>query len=436
MSAELCPDLLELRPDLLVVGAGPAGLSAALAAAQGGVSVLLADLNPGGPGGQIWRGARPDGVGESGRLLREVRTHPGITPLYGAHLVLAEGSGHGRVLQFSTPGGAVRVRPGRVIVATGATERFLPFPGWTLPGVVGAGGLQAMVKGGLEVRGARVVVAGSGPLLLAAAAGLRAEGARVLAVAEQAGLGGLAGFALAAAHSGGKVGEAARLAWALRGVPYHLGTSPLRATGSGRLERVTLRGPFGERTLACDWLAVGFGLVPDTRAAALLGCELGPGGAVRVGPWQDTSVPGVYAAGELTGVGGADKARLEGFVAGCAASGQAERLRDAPAELHQARAFQVALERGFALRPGLRALPSPDTIVCRCEDVTHAQLRSCASWTEAKLQTRCGMGPCQGVVCGPATETLYGWHSPGIRPPLSPIPLSELLSEPTQRSMP
>ena len=245
MSAELWPDLLELRPDLLVVGAGPAGLSAALAAAQGGVSVLLADLNPG-PGGQIWRGARPDGVGESGRLLREVRAHPGITPLYGAHMVLAEGSGRGRVLQFSTPGGEVRVRPGRVIVATGATERFLPFPGWTLPGVVGAGGLQAMVKGGLEVRGARVVVAGSGPLLLAVAAGLRAKGARVLAVAEQAGLWGLAGFALAAARSGGKAGEAGRLAWALRGVPYRPGTTPLRATGSGRLERVTLQGPFGE----------------------------------------------------------------------------------------------------------------------------------------------------------------------------------------------
>ena len=425
----------ELRPDLLVVGAGPAGLSAALAAAQGGVSVLLADLNPG-PGGQIWRGDKSDGAGESGRLLREVRSHPGITALQGAHLVLAEGSVRRRVLQFSTPGGAVRVRPGRVVLATGAAERFLPFPGWTLPGVVGAGGLQARVKGGLEIRGARVVVAGSGPLLLAVVAGLRRQGARVLMVAEQAGLGRLAGFALAATRSGGKAGEAGRLAWALRGVPYWPGTSPLRAEGSGRLEHVTLSGPFGERTLACDWLAVGWGLVPDTRAARLLGCELGPGGAVRVGPWQDTSVPGVYAAGELTGVGGVDKARLEGFVAGCAATGQAERLRDAPALLHQARAFQAALERGFALRPGLRALPSPDTIVCRCEDVTHAQLRGCASWTEAKLHTRCGMGPCQGAVCGPATETLYGWHSPGVRPPLSPIPLSELLSEPIQRSMP
>ncbi len=435
MSADLYPeDMLDLRPDLLVIGAGPAGLSAALAAAQGGVSVLLADLNPG-PGGQIWRAAKPDGAGESGRLLRDVAAHPGITALNGAQLVLAEGSGRGRVLQFSTSGGAVRARPARVILATGATERFLPFPGWTLPGVVGAGGLQAMVKGGLSVQGARVVVAGSGPLLLAVAAGLRAKGARVLTVAEQASLGQLAGFALAA-RTGGKAGEAARLAWALRGVAYRPGTYPLRAEGAGRLERVTLSGPVGERTLACDWLAVGFGLVPDTRAARLLGCELGPGGSVRVGPWQDTSVPGVYAAGELTGVGGVDKARLEGHVAGCAASGQIERLKDAPAQLRQARAFQAALERGFALRPELRSLPSPGTVVCRCEDVTHGQLRGCASWTEAKLHTRCGMGTCQGAVCGPATETLYGWHSPGVRPPLSPLPISELLSEPFQRSTP
>lgn len=422
-----------LTPDVLVIGAGPAGLTAALTAAQGGASVLLADLNPG-PGGQIWRGLKAGQGGEAGDLLRQVQAQPKVQTLYGAELKLVETvQGRNRperVAQFGTPGGARRVQARTVILATGSSERFLPFPGWTLPGVVGAGGLQAMVKGGLDVKGARVVVAGSGPLLLAVAAGLRAKGAKVVAVAEQAGLGSLAAFGLAAARSGGKAGEAAELAWALRGVPYLPGTFPVRAEGERQLERVTLRTGRAEFGLRCDWLAAGFGLVPDTRAAALFGCALGSGGEVQVSVWGATSVPGVYAAGELTGVGGADKARLEGFVAACAATGQVERLHDAPRQAESVRSFQAALGRSFALRPQLARLAAPATIVCRCEDVPHAALQGCHSWTEAKLHTRCGMGPCQGRICGPATETLYGWRFSGVRPPLSPLSIADLLSEP------
>ncbi|XLE16198.1 FAD-dependent oxidoreductase (plasmid) [Deinococcus altitudinis] len=438
-----------LTPDILVIGAGPAGLTAALTAAQGGASVLLADLNPG-PGGQLWRGLKADlppaarpGIGRSGtaqapvqvpsgELLAQVLAQPGVRTLYGAQLVLVEQTLQGRVAQFSTPQGACRVLAYKVILATGSSERFLPFPGWTLPGVVGAGGLQAMVKGGLNVRGARVVVAGSGPLLLAVAAGLVDHGARVLAVAEQAGLPALAAFAAAASrsgeHFGGKAGEAAELAWKLRGVPYLPATSPVRAEGKEeQLERVVLRTGKAQFGLRCDWLAAGFGLVPDTRAAALFGCALTQTGEVKVSAWQATSVQGVYAAGELTGVGGADKARLEGFVAACAVTGQVGRLREVPRQAARSRAFQLALSRSFALRPHLAGLAAADTLVCRCEDVPHGALQGCSSWTEAKLHTRCGMGPCQGRVCGPATETLYGWTFTGVRPPLAPLPLSELL---------
>ncbi len=418
--------MITLTTDLLVIGAGPAGLSAALAAAQGGAAVLLADLSPG-PGGQIWRGATADDGGEQGALLRDVQRQPNITALYGAQVALTERGPQGsRVVQFSTQQGPRRVLAHKIILASGATERFLPFPGWTLPGVVGAGGLQAMVKSGLDVRGARVLVAGSGPLLLAVAAGLRAAGAEVVGVAEQASPTQLLGFGLAAQRSG-KVGEAAKLLWALRGVPYWPATYPLRASGDERLERVELGG-LTRRTLECDWLAAGFGLVPDTRLAALFGCELS-GGAVRVGAWQNTSQPGVYAAGELTGIGGVDKARLEGFLAGCAATGQFERLRDLPQQMERSRRFQASLGRHFALRPALRTLPAADTLICRCEDVPHAALQSCTSWTEAKLQTRCGMGTCQGRVCGPAAETLYGWTFTGVRPPLLPLPLADLLGE-------
>lgn len=413
--------------DIAVIGAGPAGLTAALHAARSGADILVIDAQPG-RGGQIWRGAQADRPGPASDLLRALDACPNVRWQGQTEVAWAEDSDD-RGLILSSPEGLSRQPARRVILATGAVERFLPFPGWTLPGVVGAGALQAMVKSGLEVRGQRLVVAGSGPLLLAVAAGLRKAGAVVLGVAEQASMGSAARFGLAAARLGGKANEAAGLAWALRGVPYWPDTYPLRAQGTDRLESVTLRRAGRDVTLDCDWLAAGFGLVPETRVAALLGCALTDSGAVRVDAWGRTSVPGVYAAGEVTGVGGVDMARHEGMVSGCAATGQIERLGGAAAASAQHRAFQIALDTAFTLRPELKILPAPDTIVCRCEDVTHATLRGQHSWTEAKLKTRCGMGTCQGRVCGPATETLYGWRFSGVRPPLVPLPLADLLAD-------
>ena len=419
----------------VVVGAGPAGLMSALTAAQGGLGVLLLDAQPA-PGGQIWRGAAANQKGAAGDLLRDVATHPGITVLGGAEVIAAEAGGRMHTVTVTSAAGLRQIHAERVILATGATERFVPFDGWTLPGVVGAGGLQAMSKGGLDVRGRRVVVAGSGPLLLAVAAGLRHKGARVLAVAEQAGLPAVAAFGVAAARLPGKSREALALAAGLLGVPYWTDCAVVRASGQQQLQSVTLRRGRREVTLACDFLAVGFGLVPDTRVAALLGCPLDSAGAVRVDAWQATGVPGVYAAGEVCGIGGVDGALLEGFVAGCAAGGQIERLHDAPRRAGLQRRFQTTLERSFALRPAQLPTPSPQTIVCRCEDVQHGELRGFTDWTAAKLQTRCGMGACQGRVCGPATETLYGWRFEGVRAPLVPLPLAQLLDEPTTLSPP
>ncbi|THF88759.1 FAD-dependent oxidoreductase [Deinococcus sp. KSM4-11] len=420
---------VEAHTDIAVVGAGPAGLSAALNAARSGQTVTLIDAQPG-RGGQIWRGAKVDTPHPAATLLHALDACPNVRWPGQTEIAWVEASGDDRTLILHGPDGLTRLHTGRVILATGAVERFLPFPGWTLPGVTGAGALQAMVKAGLDVRGARVVVAGSGPLLLAVAAGLRQAGARVLGIAEQAPLASAARFGLAAARLGGKARESAGLAWALRGVGYWPGTYPVLAEGNGTLERVTLRRAGRNTTLDCEWLAVGFGLVPETRVAALLGCALTDSGAVQVDAWGQTSVRGVYAAGEITGVGGVDKALHEGTVAGCAASGQIERLRDAAATSARHSAFQAALDRAFTLRPELRELPAPHTVICRCEDVTHAQLRTQAGWTDAKLQTRCGMGACQGRVCGPATEALYGWRFSGVRPPLTPLPISDLLTPP------
>ena len=412
--------MTDLTPDLLVLGAGPAGLAAAHAAAQGGARVLLLDSNPA-PGGQIWRGAKANDSGEAGTLLRHVQAQPLIEVRSGCTLAYAQRLAAGWRLVCSGPAGSFAVQPGRIILATGASEIFIPFPGWTLPGVVGAGGLQAMVKSGLDIAGQRVVLAGSGPLLLAVAATLRQRGAQVLALAEQTSLAHLARFGLAA----GKPSQAAGLLWQLRGIPVWADTYPLRAGGSGRLEAVTLRRSGREVTLKCDWLATGFGLRPDLRPAQLLGCAA-VNGAVQVESWQQTSQAGVYAAGEVTGIGGVEKALAEGHWAGCAATGQVERLRGrTPAD--QFGPFVRSLSQHFALRPELRDLPDPQTIICRCEDVRHADLQRFSSWTQAKLQSRCGMGACQGRVCGVAASVLYGWDSLSMRPPLLPTPIATFL---------
>lgn len=410
----------DLTPDVLVLGAGPAGLAAARAAAQGGAGVLLLDSNPA-PGGQIWRGATAGDATQAGRLIREVRTHPRIEVRSGCTLAFAERLAGRWRLVVSGPHGAFGVQPQRLILATGATEVFVPFPGWTLPGVVGAGGLQAMVKSGLNIAGQRVVLAGSGPLLLAVAATLRQRGAKVLAVAEQTPLPQLARFGLAA----GKPAQAAGLLWQLRGVPVWADTYPVKASGTDRLEAVTLQRAGRQVTLKCDWLATGFGLRPDLRAAHLLGCAT-ENGAVQVDSWQQTSLPGVYAAGEITGIGGVEKALAEGHWAGCAASGQAERLRGTTPGTAFA-PFVRSLARRFTPRPELRHLPDPQTVVCRCEDVRHGDLQRCTSWTQAKLQTRCGMGACQGRVCGAAASVLYGWDSLSSRPPLFPTSIATFL---------
>lgn len=411
----------ELGYDVLVVGAGPAGLAAASAAAEHGARVGVIDDNAT-AGGQIWRQER-------GRL-RSPALQAWLTRAEVAGVELHPGAavtqiGDGEVW-CNDPGGATtRLEYARLVLATGARELFLPFPGWTLPGVTGAGGLQALAKGGWPVSGRRVVVAGSGPLLLAVAAHLRGAGAEIAMIAEQAPAPALAAFAARLPRSPSKLVQALRLQ--LRLLPRRVRTStwPLRAEGDDRLEAVVLRRGDAERRVACDLLACGFGLVPDTVVAAHLGCAL-DGDRVSVDAAQQTSVEGIYAAGELTGIGGVDLAVAEGLVAGLAAAA----VTVPPGILRRRereQRFAAALERAFRLRPELAHLPRPDTIVCRCEDVTWAQLQACAEARDAKLKARCGMGPCQGRVCGPALRFLRGWGHDSVRPPLFPVPASALV---------
>ena len=170
-------------------------------------------------------------------------------------------------------------------------------------------------------------------------------------------------------------------------------------------------------------LACGFQLVPNTELAVLLGCALRDS-YIEVDDEQRTSIGNVFAAGEPTGIAGMESALLTGTMAGLAAAGKLEEAKALLPRRQKFERFAVRLKTAFALRPEVFALAQPDTIVCRCEDVTYEALKGYEDWNDAKRQTRCGMGPCQGRVCGPATEALFGWPASSVRPPLFPVPLS------------
>ncbi|HSN79778.1 MAG TPA: FAD/NAD(P)-binding oxidoreductase [Rhodoferax sp.] len=412
--------------DLLIIGAGPAGLAAALAAAPSGARIIVIDDNIA-PGGQIWRDGPAAVLPTQALRLREavarcanvqVRCGTRVISVIGTNALLLEDAERGWTQHFD-----------KLILCTGARELLLPFPGWTLPGVTGAGGLQALIKAGLPVRGERIVIAGSGPLLLAAAATARKAGARVLRVAEQASLGHVATFAAQLRRWPSKALQALTLA----DPSYRAGTQLVAAQGQQQVESVQLHQAGRTSSIACERVASGFGLVPNTQLGQLLGCALSPsnGGpqALKVDALQATSVPGIFAAGECTGFGGAERALVQGKIAGLAAINETRAAKAFWPERDRWEAFAGLLNHHFALDPALRQMPRADTLVCRCEDVTHASLSGCGGWTDAKLHSRCGMGACQGRVCGAAAQFLYGWTPPVPRPPLSPARISTLIGD-------
>jgi NADPH-dependent 2,4-dienoyl-CoA reductase/sulfur reductase-like enzyme len=417
----------------LVIGGGPAGIAAATAAAENGKSVALLDDNRR-PGGQIWRehsvahaGAASRNPQKSAALERLQRA--GVRQLLGYTVFNASASSYIEATHESgTALGVVQVSYSQLIMATGARERFLPFPGWTLPGVFGAGGLQALVRSGYPIAGKRVVVAGTGPLLLAVAAHLVEEGAIVSAVLEQAPMSKLASFAASLWRKPAKLMQGAGHRTTLRSATYRTGSWVSEAIAAAEGSTLSaVRVTDGKRTWTerCDLLASGYHLVPNTELAELLGCTF-RGGYVEVDAQQRTSVQNVFCAGEPTGIAGLDAALIQGEIAGlaCAGVNTDHLVRGADRE----RAFGVRLEQAFALRDELRKPPGPSTIICRCEDATLADVQKHSGWSDAKLQTRCGMGPCQGRVCGPAIEFLLGWKPASVRQPIFPVPLSALSS--------
>lgn len=457
--------------DLAVIGAGPAGLAAAVTAADLGLSCALLDAAER-PGGQYYRHPAPEsGAARPGRLHHGWRTFTRLTARLDAHLAAGrvrllgghhiwaaeragEAAGAWRLHATAGPPdarAAVLVRAAAVLLATGAYERQLPFPGWTLPGVVTAGGAQAMLKAGLVLPGRRVVVAGSGPLLLAVAASLVTAGAAVPALVEAGDYLGYLRGAGVLARVPAKGAEGVRHGATLlrHGVRPRLRSAVVEVHGGDRVTGVTLARldrdwrpvPGTERRIACDAVAVGHGLTPQIELATELGAVTRPtpDGAVAlvVDAGQRTSVPGLWAAGEVCGVGGADLALLEGesaarSVAGLPGRAGPRRRRE------RLRAFAALMAAAHRPGPGWTQWLRPDTEVCRCEEVPVARIREAVDELGAgdartvKLLTRAGMGWCQGRMCGPAVARLSGdpQARPDSRPLACPVPLSQLAAGP------
>jgi D-hydroxyproline dehydrogenase subunit alpha len=409
------------RFEVLVIGGGPAGMAAAVRARECGARVGIVDDNAT-CGGQIWRRAWDDAQNQEAGRWSELLRSADIVKLYGNRVfdqpeggvLLAEGAEKRCELRYKS-----------LVLATGARERFLPFPGWTLPNVMGAGGLQAMVKSGLPIRGKRVVVAGTGPLLVAVAAYLRKQGAEIPIICEQASWSSLARFGVGMLSYPGKIPQALQLKNELADVSFVANSWPLAAHGGQSLESVTISRSGKAEVTPCDYLACGFHLVPNVELQLLSGCKISAG-YVEVDDFQQTSVQGIFCAGEPTGIGGMELALVEGQIAGLAAAGETAKARHLFGKRRKARRFERLLDRTFRLRPELKDLSSAETIVCRCEDVPYSRLREHPSWRVAKLQTRCGMGPCQGRVCGPATQFLFQWNPDSVRPPVFPVCVESL----------
>jgi len=407
------------RADIAILGAGPAGLAAAVAAHRAGARVTLLD-GAARVGGQYWR--HRDGDNGAGHHLWSTLHRLRETPLDfrpGHAIWHVERTDDGFTIH--TAAGEVLSRT--VIVATGAYDRQLPFPGWTLPGVFTAGGAQALLKGHGVVVGERVVVTGTGPFLLPVAAGLAEAGARVLGVFEAGSPLGFARHPAAVARNLGKLTEGAAYLKTLRRhrVPFRPRRTVVAAHGDDRVRAVTVATlddtwrVVAEQRIECDAVAVGYGFTPQLEIPLQLGCDthLDVDGSLvaTADDRQRASVPGVYLAGEVCGVGGAQLSLVEGELAGRHAAGAAldKRLVRRRTTL---RAFAVAMHRTYPVRPGWQSWLADDTLVCRCEEVPVREIqRSIVDFgaTEprtVKLLARPGMGLCQGRVCGYATACL------------------------------
>ena len=435
--------------DVLVVGAGPAGLSAAIVAAEHGATVVVLDERDS-TGGQYLKPlatshshAAPDRQFRQGAALRAQAEAAGVVFAFGATVWGAFAPDEVAAL---VAGENTIFRPRRLILAAGAHERPVPIPGWTLPGVMTTGCLQTLARANRVSPGQRVVIAGNGPLNLQLACELIEGGVQVAAVLEAAPKPGFRAWRETlrlAASAPDLAWDGARYLLTMKraGVKLIWGARPLGAEGEGQFRALRASIPGGEIRIEADALALNLGFQPETGLARALGCahRFVDSGLGRLETLTDadgrTSLPSVFAVGDGAQIGGARIALARGRLAGLAA---ARDLRGEVAEdgatrraLERAIAFQEALWRFFAV-PEFDATAIADTtLVCRCEEVTAGEIRAAQSGGAGspgaiKKATRAGMGRCQGRMCAGTVARLSGaaaetdWAAP--RAPLKPVP--------------
>jgi NADPH-dependent 2,4-dienoyl-CoA reductase/sulfur reductase-like enzyme len=475
--------LAEAHPspiDLLVIGAGPAGARAALRAQACGLDVLLVDENSD-AGGQVWRplppgftraaGVRPSAEAVQGDALREELSRSGIRCLFG-HKVWNVGSS--LRTDLIGPKGVTSWQPRALLVATGTTERVVPFAGWTLPGVIGLAAATILLKSQNMLPGRRTVVAGSGPLLLAVASGILKAGGEVAAVLDLASRADWLQTLPSLAGRPDLLWQGVQWKALLRKtrvpVLYRHGIASVEALGDGfciHAQQVDMTGaPVAHAApvaFEAGAVAVGHGLVPGTDVTRLLRArhryEAARGGWIAETDAQGrTSVAGLYVAGDGAGIAGAAAAGAHGELAAVACAHDLGRLtaeahareRDRLlAQWHKPARFGRAMAGLMALREGAVASIAPDTVVCRCEDVTRAEIDAAArdgarDMNQLKAWTRCGMGPCQGRTCGDVAGALLAAHvgsreAVGCftgRAPLRPVSLAEVAGDYTYADIP
>jgi D-hydroxyproline dehydrogenase subunit alpha len=464
--------------ELAVIGAGPAGMEAAIVAAEAGAKVVVVD-NYLKAGGQYFKAlpaafkpSKMSKVEKEGEHLAKRLADSPATRIYDALVwgIFEEEKEKGWLVALSGSNAPKEIHADMLILANGAYETPVAFPGWTLPGVITCGAALTLVKTQRVLPGKRALVTGTGPLLLSAAAHLIDAGMEVVGVCENTKVlprGIKYGFTM--------LGQLHRLqegvkyySTMFRGKAfYRTGWSILEVHGKDHVEEAVIVKVDGngipiantEETLKVDTVISGYGLIPNTDLARMIGCkmEYNPqkGGWV---PERDenllTSLSGVYVAGDGAGIGGAENARLEGRMAGISAAVKSGHLNSQTASeichkmkpaIAQQHRFGCLLGDLFAPKVGWISLARDDTLICRCEELTRKELASaitegCESVTWVKRKTRAGMGLCQGRSCGRQVALLISQET-GIdvaqlfpdtpRPPERPITLESLVEKET-----
>jgi NADPH-dependent 2,4-dienoyl-CoA reductase/sulfur reductase-like enzyme len=462
------------KVDLLIVGSGFAGIVAASEFKDTALKVAVVDENLH-IGGQLLRKI-PEQLGSHNRYHPDYVKRIGFSFIEAAKQNKIEIYNHTRILGIYPDRRVLIERDGKrveelecgaIIMATGARERFLPFKGWTLPGVYSAGMAQVLMKSSAVLPARKVVVAGSGLFLYSVGYELVKNGAAVPAVYEQSGLIDKVKLMPALLHQMSKVSEGARYMskLVLNGVGIRYRHRVIEARGNGALESVVVAkvGPDGrvipgrEKIIPTEALAIGYGFVPNVELLQLAGCELqfdpDKGGWIAVTDDRlETCVPSVYAAGEVTGIGGALKSITEGHLAALSVR---EQIGEVTSKTAEARRSELLRQRRHHMNfvrlfNGLYRIPQgayeeipDDTLICRCEDVSMGDIRDAVKMGlttpgALKVAVRTGMGNCQGRICGPVVADLMAGltgasqtelQALSVRPPIKPVSVASLIGE-------